>query len=103
MKGLSLSAPVPTLTLYTHASNMGWGAYVEGSWALWLWSPLQQKEHINMLEMKAVHLTLSHFRTSLHLKSLVLATNNTTVDAYLKTQGGTHCFNLYYLCREILL
>jgi hypothetical protein len=103
MKGLSLSVPVPTLTIYTDASKLGWGAYLEGSWALWLWSPLQQKEHINLLEMKAVHLALSHFRTTLHLKSLVLATNNTTVVAYLKeNQGGTHCFSLYSLCREIL-
>jgi hypothetical protein len=38
----------PTLTLYTDASNLGWGAYLEGSWALGLWSPLQQKEHINL-------------------------------------------------------
>jgi hypothetical protein len=34
MKGLSLSIPVPTLTVYTDASNLGWGAYLEGSWAL---------------------------------------------------------------------
>ena len=53
--------------------------------------------------MKAVHLALSHFRTTLHLKSLVLATDNTTVVACLKNQGGTHCFNLYSLSREILL
>jgi len=52
--------------------------------------------------MKAVHLVLSHFRTP-HLKSLVLAKDNTTVVAYLKNQGGTHCFSLYSLCREILL
>ena len=98
MKGLSLSIPVPTLNLHTDASNLGWGAYLEG-----LGSPVQQKEHINLLEMKAVHLALSHFRTTLHLKSLILATNNTTVVAYLKNQGGTHCFNLYFFCREILL
>jgi hypothetical protein len=99
---VSLSVPVPTLTLYTDASNLAWGTYLEGSWALGLLSLLQQKEHINLLEMKAVHLALSHFRT-LHLKSLVLATDNTTVVAYLKNQGGTHCFSLYSLCREILL
>ena len=33
MKALSLSVPVPTLTLYTDASNLGWGAYLEGRWA----------------------------------------------------------------------
>ena len=103
MESISLSVPVPTLTLYTDASNLGWGAYLEGSWALGLWSPLQQKEHINLLEMKAVHLALCHFRATLHLKSLVLATDNTTVVAYLKKQRGTHCFILYSLCREILL
>ena len=53
--------------------------------------------------MKAVHLALSNFRTTLHLKPLVLATDNTTVVAYLKNQGGTHCFSLYALCREIFL
>ena len=68
-----------------------------------MWSPLQQKEHINLLETKAVHLALCHFRATLHLKSLVLATDNTTVVAYLKNQEGTHCFSLYSLCREILL
>ena len=82
MKGLSLSVPVPTLTLYTDASNLGWGAYLEGSWVLGLRSPLQQKEHINLLEMKADHLALCHFRATLHLKSLVLATDNTIIVAY---------------------
>ena len=46
---------------------------------------------------------LVSFRTTLHLKSVVLATDYTTVVAYLKNQGGTHCFSLYSLCREILL
>ena len=84
MKCLSLSVPVPTLTLYTDASNLGWGVYLEGSWALGLWSPLQQKEHINLLEMKAVHLALCHFRATLHLKSLVLATSlNRKLDTFV--------------------
>jgi hypothetical protein len=68
----------------TDASNLGWGAYLEGSWALGLWFPLQQKEHINLLEMKAVDLALSHLRTTLHLKSLVLATDNTTGEGMRK-------------------
>jgi hypothetical protein len=48
----SLSVPVPTLTLYTDASNLGWGAYLEESWALGLLSLLQQKEHINLLQIQ---------------------------------------------------
>ena len=51
--------------------------------------------------MKAVHLALSHFRTTLHLKPLVLATDNTTVVAYLKNQGGTHCRDILFHCSEL--
>ncbi|VDI27842.1 Hypothetical predicted protein [Mytilus galloprovincialis] len=47
------------------------------------------KEHINILEMKAVLLALSHFQSLLQNKSLVLATDNTTVVAYLRNQEGT--------------
>jgi hypothetical protein len=36
MKGLSLSVPVPTLTLYTDASNLGWGAYLAVEKTVWL-------------------------------------------------------------------
>jgi hypothetical protein len=33
----------------------------------------------------------------------VLATDNTTVVAYLQNQGGTRCHALFLLCKEILL
>ncbi|VDI54756.1 Hypothetical predicted protein [Mytilus galloprovincialis] len=56
------------------------------------------------LEMKASSsFALSHFQSLLQNKSLVLATDNTTVVAYLRNQGGTHCYELYLLAREILL
>ncbi|VDH95100.1 Hypothetical predicted protein [Mytilus galloprovincialis] len=53
--------------------------------------------------MKAVLLALSHFQSLLQNKSLVPATDNTTVVAYLRNQGGTHCYELYLLARKILL
>jgi ribonuclease HI len=43
-----------------------------------------QKDHINLLEMRAVLLALSHFKLCLESLSIVLATDNTTVVAYLK-------------------
>jgi hypothetical protein len=43
---------------------------------------VEEDKTVGALEMKAVHLALSHFRATLHLKSLVLATDNTTVVAY---------------------
>jgi ribonuclease HI len=68
-----------------------------------VWTSDLQKEHINFLEMKAVLHALSHFQSHLQNKSLVLASDNTTVVAYLQNQGGTHCYKLYLLTREILL
>jgi hypothetical protein len=59
-----------------------------------VWEDCHLEEHINLLEMKAVLLSLRHFQE---------ATDNTTVVAYLQNQGGTHSFSLYLLCREIML
>ncbi|CAG2208129.1 unnamed protein product [Mytilus edulis] len=103
LRGQLLSSPVPNQTLFTDASNLGWGAYLEGLSVSGVWTPDLLKEHINILEMKAVLLELSHFQSLLQNKSLVLATDNTTVVAYLRNQGGTHCYELYLLAREILL
>jgi hypothetical protein len=58
---------------------------------------------INLLEMRAVLLALSHFKLCLESLSIVLATNNTTVVAYLKNQGATHCYSLYQLAKEVLI
>ncbi|CAG2225867.1 unnamed protein product [Mytilus edulis] len=88
LRGQLLSSPVPNQTLFTDASNLGWGAYLEGLSVSGVWTPDLLKEHINILEMKAVLLALSHFQSLLQNKSLVLATDNTTVVAYLRNQGG---------------
>lgn len=103
MRGISLSPRSPDLTLYTDASRLGWGAYLEGQTCSGTWSLAFQKEHINVLEMKAVLLALNHFQLDLLNTSLLLATDNTTVVAYLKNQGGTHCPTLYLIARDILI
>ena len=103
LTGVALLHPVPSLTLYTDSSLQGWGAFLEGKSVSGVWSHVQQQEHINLLEMRAVLLALQHFKTLLVLKSVVLATDNTTVVAYLQNQGGTRCHALFLLCKEILL
>ncbi|CAG2225795.1 unnamed protein product [Mytilus edulis] len=55
------------------------------------------------IEMKAVLFALNHFQMSLKNQSVILATDNTTVVAYLKNQGGTHSPSLYQIARDILL
>lgn len=103
LKGVPLLTDSPSLTLYTDSSSLGWGAYLNGLTASGQWSSQLQREHINVLEMKAVCLALSHFRESLSNKSVVLATDNSTVVAYLENQGGTRSFPLFQLARDILL
>ena len=103
LKGLPLDPPDPNLTLFTDASLSGWGASLEGKPVSGLWSGPQLQEHINILEMRAVLLALKHFQEVIQGQSLLVATDNTTVVAYLQNQGGTHSRSLYLLCRDILL
>lgn len=103
LKGLPLDPPAPKLTLFTDASLSGWGAYLEGRSVSGLWSPLELEDHINVLEMRAVLLALRHFIEVVQGQPLLIATDNSTVVAYLQNQGGTHSYPLFLLCREILL
>ena len=103
LRGIALLHPVPSLTLYTNSSLQGLGAFLEVKSVSGVWSLVQQQEHINLLEMRAVLLALQHFKTLLVSKAVVLATENTTVVAYLQNQGGTRCHALFLLCKEILL
>jgi hypothetical protein len=65
MTGFPLASPVPSLTLFTDASLLGWGVYLEGQTVSGMWSSTLQKDHINLLEMRAVLLALSHFKLCL--------------------------------------
>jgi hypothetical protein len=103
LTGVALLHSVPSLTLYTDSSLQGWGAFLEGKSVSGVWSLVQQQEQINLLEMTAVLLALQHFKTILVSKAVVLATDNTTVVAYLQNQEGTRCHALFFLCKEIIL
>ncbi|XP_069129272.1 uncharacterized protein [Argopecten irradians] len=88
LHGVPLSKPAPTMTLFTDASMTGWGAYLDGHGRSGEWSGDQLSEHINVLEMRAVLLALQAFRKILHSKVVCVATDNSTVVAYLERQGG---------------
>jgi hypothetical protein len=103
LTGVALFHSVPSLPLYTDSSLQGWGAFLDGKSVSGVWSLVQQQEQINLLEMTAVLLALQHFKTILVSKAVVLATDNTTVVAYLQNQEGTRCHALFFLCKEIIL
>ena len=95
-----LHHPSPQLHLFTDSSLEGWGAHMDNHMASGFWSITNKKQHINVLEMKAVLLALQAFAVHIKGHSVLLATDNTTVAAYINKQGGTHSRTLCNLAVE---
>ena len=55
-----------------------------------LWSDREKWQHINVLELKAVYLALRSFKDQCQNQTMLVATDNSTVVAYINKQGGTH-------------
>ena len=90
------------LQIFTDASKGGWGAHLDEHTARRTWSLPKSKLHINHLELKAVFLALKEFRTLICNKTVLIATDNTTVVAYIKKEGGMKSGSLCALLWRIL-
>ena len=53
-----------------------------------LWSDREKRLHINVLELKAVSLALQRFKDQCQNQTVLVATANSTVVAYINKQGG---------------
>ena len=76
------------LQIFTDASKEGWGTHLDEHTARGTWSLPESKLHINHLELKAVFLAIKEFRTLVCNKTVLIATDNTTVVAYINKEGG---------------
>ena len=76
------------LQIFTDASKEGWGAHLNEFTARGSWSVPESKLHINYLELKAVFLALNEFQHHCVGKIVLVATDNTTVVAYINKEGG---------------
>ena len=90
------------LQIFTDASNEGWGTHLDDHTARGTWSLPESKLHINHLELKAVFLALKEFRTLVCNKTVLIATDNTTVVAYINKEGGMKSGSLCALLWRIL-
>ena len=90
MKGSDLHPKDHSIQLFIDASNEGWGAHLEQSSTQGLWSPQEKGLHINVLELKALFLALRHFKDQCQDQTVLVASDNSTVVAYINKQGGTH-------------
>ena len=81
--------PRPDCSIFTDASLIGWGAKMGnvttgGHWAL------SEKNHINELELKAIHLGLRSLCSHLSNMHVRIYTDNTTAKACIEKMGSTH-------------
>jgi ribonuclease HI len=100
--GVMLTPPHPQVTVYTDASMEGWGACLEESTISGLWNLEQSKEHINLLELRAVVLGLEHFLQKVQGKIVLIRSDNSTVVTYINRQGGTKSPSLCMMTWKLL-
>ncbi|XP_074640019.1 uncharacterized protein LOC141911049 [Tubulanus polymorphus] len=101
--GVSLAPLEAPVRVFTDASHQGWGAHLENRVKAGKWSRYEATNHINFLEMLAVWKALKFFHRRVEGHHVWLATDNSTVRAYLQNQGGTHSETLTGLSAKILL
>ena len=99
--GKPLRTPQPTVTVTTDASHQGWGGHCMGRTAFGDWPQTGPLPHINVLEFRAVLLSLQSFLPYLHRQAVLIRTDNVTVAAYINKQGGTHSARLNTLAARL--
>ena len=95
-QGIPLRIDPPSNIIFTDARLSGWGAHVELEGLLFhgVWTEDQSRLHINVLEMKAIFLSLLQAGHKVKSSTVLVSTDNTTVVAYIRHQGGTHSTEL---------
>ena len=88
--------------IFTDASKEGWGAHLGDFIARGIWSVPESHLHINFLELKAVLLALRRFQHLVQDKVVLVATDNTTVVAYINKEGGMRSGSLCALLWRLL-
>ena len=102
MRGADLHPKDHSIQLFTDALNEGWGAHLDQSSTKGLWSDGEKMLHINVLELKAVSLALRSFKDQCQNQTMLVATDNSTVVAYINKQGGTHSAEMCALLFKIM-
>ena len=83
LAGSPFRHPPPELHLFTDASTEGWGAHLNFREVAGIWHPPWLGLHINLLE-----LALQKWLPQCRSKSVLIATDNSTVVSYVNKQGG---------------
>ena len=86
----------------TDACPSGLGAVWQSRTAHGRWSVDDSAEHINVLELRAVHLALQHFLPCLRGKHVLVRSDNTSTVFHINHQGGTKSARLLRVSQDLL-
>ena len=86
--GSPTHCPKSNVQVFTDLSTQGWGAHLGMNLVSGKWNKSQAKYHINLLEQMAVRLALQHWEYVFLNKMGLVATDNSTVVAFVNKQGG---------------
>ena len=103
MRGADLHPKDHSIQLFTDASNGGWGTHLDQTSTKGLWSDRKKRLHINVLELKAVSLALRSFKDQCQNQTVLVATDHSTVVAYINKQGETHSAEMCALLWKIMV
>lgn len=68
----------PRPGILSDMSDLGWGALLGNLEVSGRWSSEEKGLHINVRELKGIHLGLQHFATQVHNKTIAVHADNTT-------------------------
>lgn len=89
--------------LSTDASDMGWGAQLDQSHLAGCWRKRQKSWHSNKKEMYAVLSAIKTLAPRLKDSHILLQTDNRTLIAYIRKEGGTRSIGLLALTFQLLV
>ena len=101
--GISIRPFLAEFTIFTDALTQGWGTHMGDSQIAGVWTHSEHELHISVLELRAVILALHYWVTILQGHHVLIATDNTSVVAYINKQGGTHSHLLLRLVVDLFL
>uniref|UniRef100_UPI0037E7B013 uncharacterized protein n=1 Tax=Semicossyphus pulcher TaxID=241346 RepID=UPI0037E7B013 len=103
-KGVSLgSIPSRREVVVTNASPSGWGAVWQRRAVRGLWSAQEAAEHINVLELRAIHLALRNFLPYLRGRHVLIRSDNKSAVYHVNGQGGTRSTQSLHVAQQLLV
>ena len=102
-KGVSLKQVLPDLQMFSDSSRKSWGATLGHRQVTGSWSEKERREHINVLELRAIYYALKEMEEVVKGKKVAIFSDNTTALSYIRRQGGTKSWKLFRLVEELIL